>query len=398
MKRKSIIALIMLCTGFVFAEGIDFSGNVETLWGAGAPWTDGDTAAGRMTLGNTSFTGKLDSYYGNSSALAEGTITYDAVSSSMDFLLSELWLDYTADVWGLRIGRQKTAWGKADGIDITNVICPKDLSNLAAMLKTDNKLAVDALRFSLTGNQFTADAYWIPFFTPAKLPSGQFEKPKAALWNGEYGLKLSGYFPMFDLSFYGFYGWDDMPFINYKMTPAGLNAVGEYKRMAMFGADSAIPLGETVLRMETAFFPERSFGATAQNQLKGEDSTILRNELEALCGIDWMPETWTFTAQYYAEFIFGDLSLSDSKNFNHFATLSASKSFLSETLKFSLNGALGLCDFDSVIKFSVDYSLSDQILLYVKTIFFNKGKDGNTGTYGSYMDLSSIIIGGKYSF
>ncbi|MCR5253162.1 MAG: hypothetical protein K6C98_05540, partial [Treponema sp.] len=124
----------------------------------------------------------------------------------------------------------------------------------------------------------------------------------------------------------------------------------------------------------------------------------LRNELEALCGIDWMPETWTLTAQYYTEFIFGDLSTSDSKNFNHFATLSVSKTFLSETLKFSLNGALGLCDFDSVIKFSADYSISDQILLYVKTIFFNKGKDGNTGTYGSYMDLSSIIIGGKYSF
>ncbi|MCR5252724.1 MAG: hypothetical protein K6C98_03300, partial [Treponema sp.] len=320
MKRKSIIALIMLCSAFAFAEGIDFSGNVETLWGAGAPWTDSDTAAGRMTLGNTSFTGKLDSYYGNSSALAEGTVTYDSVNSSMDFLLSELWLDYTTNIWGLRIGRQKTAWGKADGIDITNVICPKDLSNLAAMLKTDNKLAVDAVRFSLSGNQFSAEAYWIPFFTPAKLSSGQFEKPDTALWNGEYGLKLSGYFPVLDLSFYGFYGWDDMPFINYKMTATGLNVKGEYKRMSMLGLDAAVPLGETVLRMETAFFPERNFDITAQNQLKGKDSTVLRNELEALCGIDWMPETWTLTAQYYTEFIFGDLSTSDSKNFNHFAT------------------------------------------------------------------------------
>ena len=312
MNKRKIITIITALSIFtsLTAEGnVNFSGAVETIWGAGAPWTDSDTAVGRMTLGDTSFTGKLDSYYGNSSALAEGTVTYNAVSSSMDFLLSELWLDYTADFWGIRIGRQKTAWGKADGIDITNVICPKDLSGLSAIIKTDNKLAVDAVRLSLTGNQFTADAYWIPFFTPAKLPSGQFEKPENALWNGKYGLKLSGYFSAFDLSFYGFYGWDDMPLMTYKMTSTGLNVNGEYKRVTMFGADAAVPVGETVLRMETAFFPERNFGTTAQNQLKGESSTISRNEVEALCGIDWMPETWTFTAQYYVDFVFGDLSL-----------------------------------------------------------------------------------------
>ena len=38
------------------------------------------------------------------------------------------------------------------------------------MTGDNSKLAVDAIRLSLSGNQFTADAYWIPFLTPAALP------------------------------------------------------------------------------------------------------------------------------------------------------------------------------------------------------------------------------------
>ena len=42
----------------------------------------------------------------------------------------------------------------------------------------------------------------------------QFETPERAIWNGEYALKLSGYFPALDVSLYGFYGWDDIPFLD----------------------------------------------------------------------------------------------------------------------------------------------------------------------------------------
>ncbi len=93
-------------------------------------------------------------------------------------------------------------------------------------------------------------------------------EPEKTIWNGEYGLKLSGYFSALDVSLYGFYGWDDTPFLNNEITfeaatppspslPDGISISGEYKRMAMFGADAAIPIKETVLRAEAAFFPQR---------------------------------------------------------------------------------------------------------------------------------------------
>ena len=435
--------------------GVDFSGSVQTFWGVGTPfgsgtaWSDSDTA-GRFILGETSLSGKLDAYYGNSSALAEGSVSYDAVSNQMLFSLKELWLDYTSSFWGVRIGRQKTAWGKADGIDITNVICPPDFSSISSICENDSKLAVDAIRFSFTGDVFTADAYWIPFFTPASLPLdegnilrklivpesidfpvnalnqsltvplkiGQFEEPEKAIWNGEYGFKLSGYFSALDISLYGFYGWEDKPFFDYDVSfstptesvpyplPEELNVSGGYKRMAMLGLDAAIPIGETVLRMETAFFPERNFQKSAEKIIEEKTSSLgsdidfseKHNEITALAGLDWMPDGWTFTAQYYCDYVSGEIdALERFYAFMHGVTLNVSKTLLQETLKLSISGLLGLNDFDSFISPSLNYSVSDQISLETGAFIFLPGPEKN-GQYGKYKNLSTAFIKAKFSF
>ena len=424
MKKLLLITMLgALAAASLTAEGnVDFSGNIETLWGAAAPWTDSDTSAGYFTLGTTTFTGTIDAYYDNSSALAEGSVTYDAVNNSLEYSVDELWLDYTESIWGLRIGRQKAAWGKADGIDITNVLCPSDMSSLAAMISDDSKLAVDAIRLSLSGNQFTADAYWMPFFTPAALPLDEgnalrkfvvpetiefpvapgvnhaipvtidgIKTPELAIWNGEYGLRVSSYLSAFDLSLYGFYGWDDTPILNYGMTSEAIVVNGKYERMAMIGADAALPIGETVLRLETAFFPQRHFQ-------KEEGGSLQKNQLSALAGIDWMPSGWTLTAQYYCDAVFGDLDeLERTDAYQHGATLSVSKSLVNETLELSFSGLLGFNDFDSLLSPSVKYSLSDQISLGASAYIFLPGPDRD-GKYGAYKDLSSLCLNAKFSF
>ncbi|MBR6296314.1 MAG: hypothetical protein IKR40_07565 [Treponema sp.] len=448
MKKQILISTLALASLLPLAAdgGIEFSSTLETQWGIGAPWTDSEDCAGRFSLGSTSLTGKLDAYYGNSSAFAELTFSHDALdgdffSDGLSISLGELWIDYTDSFWGVRVGRQKAAWGKADGIDITNVLCPSDMSSFSSMTSDDGKLAVDAIRLSLNGNSFTADAWWIPFFTPASLPLnegnslrkfvvpqnveypvpslgttlnlpvtiGNLEKPELALWNGEYGLKLSGYFSAFDVSLYGFYGWDDIPLLDYAMVgtwPAisGINVSGEYKRMGMIGADAALPLGEIVLRLETAFFPMRHFQKSAESiigekMLSGDPSTSEKhNQLSALAGVDWMPSGWTLTAQYYCDVVFGDIdSLERSDSYEHGATLSVSKSLVNETLELSLAGIIGLNDFDSMISPSVKYSLSDQITLSGGAYIFLPGPSRD-GKYGAYKDLSTIYLDAKFSF
>ena len=395
------LIFIVLFISNLVAQNIEFSGDIQTQWGVGAPWTDSDKSAGKFTLGNTSFTGKIDAWYGNSSALAEGTVSYDALTNSIDFSLGELWADYTSSFWGVRIGRQKVAWGKADGIDITNVICPSNMSSITAMASEDSKLPIDVIRLSFSGNQFTADAYWIPFFTPTALPAEKvagvpIEKPELAIWNGEYGLKLSGYFPLLDLSLYGFYGWEDTPLISAvpvvpELVEGGegqpsIRIFGKYKHMTMAGIDAAIPIKEVVLRTEAAFFPQRYFTIDEK-----------RNELSALAGLDWMPSGWTLTAQYFCDYVFGNLDNLDRKDsYTHGATLSISKSLLNETMDLNLAGVVNFNAFDSLINPSLSYNLSDQINLETGAYILLPGPDED-GTYGAYKDYSTIYINVKFS-
>ena len=410
MKKSFLLILIACFSTGIFAEGVEFSGDIQTTWGVGAPWTDSDKSAGKFTLGNTSFTGKIDAWYGNSSALAEGSVSYDALTNSIDFSLGELWADYTSSFWGVRIGRQKVAWGKADSIDITNVICPSNMSTFAAMTSENSKLPIDAVRLSLSGNQFTADAYWIPFFTPAALPAEKvaglpIEKPELAIWNGEYGLKLSGYFSLFDVSLYGFYGWEDMPFVNYTIdmtNPSVVIPSAKYKHMAMIGLDTAIPIGPTVLRSEIALFPKRNFQKDAQtivmeNMTGSAETTKELNQLNALAGLDWMPSGWTLTAQYFCDYVFGNLDNLERKDaYTHGATLSISKSLLNETMDLSLAGVVNFNAFDSLINPSLSYNLSDQINLEGGAYILLPGPDED-GTYGAYKDYSTIYINVKFS-
>jgi len=91
------------------------------------------------------------------------------------------------------------------------------------------------------------------------------KEPYLGIKNGEYGLKLSVYFSAPDVSLYGYYGWDDTHFLDYSITygeakppfppvPNGLEISGSYKCLAVFGADAALPLGATVIRLEAVFF------------------------------------------------------------------------------------------------------------------------------------------------
>lgn len=197
-------------------------------------------------------------------------------------------------------------------------------------------------------------------------------------------------------------GWEDTPFLDYApkiengmQTEIEINA--GYKKMAMFGADAAIPIGETVLRLEGAFFPKRHFQTAAQKILFGGENTEEHNNLAALAGLDWMREGWTFTAQYFCDCLFGETeNLERTRKFEHGTTLSISKSLLSETLKLSASGVLMLKDFDSAIELSGEYSLSDSIFLELGGYIFNEGKE--TGTYGKYKDYSSIYLKARYVF
>ena len=287
---KKIFFLPLFLLGLAFAQEFNYIGSLTALAGVGlAEDNAGDFLAGQLNFDNT-----LKAYIGdsmfclNAAVIADGTKSQSTNGVSnfasddgiFSIKLKEAYFDYNGGIWGLRVGRQIAAWGKADGIQVADILCPQDESNMIASTYKESRLGIDALRLSFMGDFFQSDLYWIPIFTPSALPLAKksplrkvifpdryesltlkcpekwddFDLPGLKLENSEFAARAGFYFSKFDLSFYGFYGWDDLPFISYTAVSENAAVVsGTYKRMGMVGADAAIPAGDFVFRLEAAF-------------------------------------------------------------------------------------------------------------------------------------------------
>ena len=452
MKRFTALGLALAAT--VCSQETVFLGSLTAQAGVGLPNTHHNK--GDFLLGQTIFDGTIKSYLDEAMVYVNGQIVHDALGSqstngSSAFVaddgtyalkLREAYIDWKGEMLALRIGRQIVSWGKADDIQITDVLNPRDETNVVAADYNESKLGVDAVRLSLLTDKTQVDAYWIPFFTPSILPLAKgnplhlhvfpeevdetgihypekyddFDLPEKRLSKSELALRASAYTSVADLSLYGFYGWDDLPIIRYNpdivfgdgedmpATSFSIDVTGEYKRMYMIGADAAIPVGDFVFRLEGAYFPKRHFQTDVNSQLfkYSEDSrpaSKRKNQVLGLAGLDWTPSGgWTITAQYVADGVIDYDSDLDRNEFQHQATLSIEKSILNETLTIMASGALDLWDFSSASELELDYKLTDAITLSLIGDLYLEGPDGKEGLYGEYRDFSSVTFKGKMSF
>ncbi|BBO82560.1 hypothetical protein DSCO28_31260 [Desulfosarcina ovata subsp. sediminis] len=142
--------------------------------------------------------------------------------------LQEAWLEYAANRWDLRIGRQIVIWGRADGVQITDIVSPPDYTESITRDLDEIRMPVDAAKFRLLGDFVNTELIWIPVFEPAVQPSGDNPwavatdlpenvhvtmadavEPDTSLENGEIALKVAAYLSGLDVAASVFYTWDE---------------------------------------------------------------------------------------------------------------------------------------------------------------------------------------------
>ena len=435
-----------------FAQETIFSGDLVSQAGVGLP--NAHKNKGDFLLGQTLFNGTIKSYLDESMIYVNGEFVHDAIGTqstnghsafvaddgTFALKLKEAYIDWKGELFAIRVGRQIVSWGKADDIQITDVLNPADESNIIASDYNESKLGIDAVRLSLLTEKTQVDAYWIPFFTPSVLPLAKnnplrakifpdeangiqihspdeysdFELPEKRLSKSELALRASAYTSLADISLYGFYGWDDLPLIRYSPKKnvhdasgsfTEIDVSGKYKRMTMIGGDAALPAGDFVFRFEGAFFPKRHIQTDLQYQIEASlwNDKVLsskrKNQAVGLAGFDWTPSGgWTITSQYIVDRVFDYTDDLDRRIFEHQATLSIEKSVLNETLTLIGSGALDLRDFSTASELEIDYKLTDAITLCLIGDLYLEGPKGKEGLYGEYRDFSSITAKGKMSF
>ena len=58
------------------------------------------------------------------------------MNKPIEWRLREMYIDFFTKKMDIRIGKQQIIWGQADGVFITDVVTPKDLSEFLLMVRT----------------------------------------------------------------------------------------------------------------------------------------------------------------------------------------------------------------------------------------------------------------------
>ena len=429
-RRSALLGTVcVLAASFASSQDITFSASAKTAVGV---FIRGDNA-GNFSSAKETVSGEVDARFANCTVFIAGNAYFNALAvnsggsfSVVDGLgaeLQEAYFTWTSNEFakgltaGLKVGRQISAWGKADGIRIADILCPQNLSSLGTANYSESRLGIDAVKATFSGTYFSADAYWIPFFRPSALPLeswnpirkalfsgpagvevvlGDISKPELNIANSSYAARVGFWFPALDFSLYGYYGFDDSPNLSYApdaMPPTKITVTGKYYRYGMAGFDLAVPAGAFVIRAESAFFPERAL-QLGQTSLGGFER---KNELRALAGIDWNKNGWMLTAQYYGDVIFAYVDSLARDAYEHGATANFSKTLFSDTLTLSCAALVRWNDLDGFAGLKVKYNLTDEISLLLAFDGYFPGPKSE-GTYGKYKDLSCVRFEGTVRF
>ena len=397
MKHVFILILTLSLGTTAFCIDLSLEGFAD-VYGA-ARFDDSEYNALRTRL-RQSISAQYDRSYLFASLNAEKN---HVIKEKSGIELREAYLEYTADSWDMRVGRQIISWGKADGIQITDIICPGDYTEYITRDFDDIRMPVDAVQFRLLPLWGSFEAIWLPTFEPAVLPSGDSPwkvgkvseieaiEPEKNLENSEVAGKLSIFAPGFDIAVSAFYTWDDQPAYHRIESGDSVSWEPRFHRLQFYGLELTKPVGKFVLRGETAFYTGKRL--TDQS---APDRVTEKELLKGMLGTDWYPNAdWTLSAQVACDWIPDYTDGLDDEEYESLGTLRISRNFLRETLEVSNMAYYSFTERDFYDQIKVDYEISDGLHALAGVDLFGGNEDGD---FGQYEDNSQAWLKIKYSY
>ena len=187
----------------------------------------------------------------------------------------------------LRIGKQIVAWGRADGINPTDNLTPRDFKVLLPF-EDDQRFGTTALKLDwYLSTEHTLTFFTTPFFEPSKFPFPpgmrlRETRPARTLSNSEAAVNFNKTGGGLDWSLSYFHGYSLLP----EMHPLPSSPVLElrYPKVDVIGADLARNFGRYGMRAEIAYIQtedRRGQNPVAVNPyiyvVAGVDRTFLEN-------------------------------------------------------------------------------------------------------------------------
>ncbi|GAB1457813.1 hypothetical protein MASR2M48_31210 [Spirochaetota bacterium] len=356
----------------------------------------------------------------------------DSVTAHVDFALStvgglsitpelkELYIDWYGDSFNFRIGKQKILWGKADGVFITDLVSPKDLSAFLTKDIGELRLGVSGAKFDIFAGPHQIEAVWLPVFVPAILPapgsmwaiSPSFPViptispailPEASLANAEYFARYSYLGSLLDVQLMGGWFWNDTPATTITSKTFGpgpsLTAIDiqlEYYQVAVAGLAASLPLGPLVLKGEGSFTWNQRYQAEMSSFTEGWTE---KNDIQYLVGADVSFAGATLSLQWIQDIVLEhEPSLFRDSMLNSITAI-LMRSFNRETIKAELFTVFNITDiasmeFDAMIKPQLSWIPGNGLQVSLGGWFFV----GDSGQFGNYTDNNALYLSTAYYY
>ncbi len=318
--------------------------------------------------------------------------------------VKELYMDLYFDSVDLRIGKQQIIWGKGDGVFITDVISPKDLSDFVLPDFDEIRMGVTACRTDWYLGLFDMEFVWVPVFTPSIMPSGLWAVSKPlpegatindaviadySLENSEVFAKASYVGSAIDVELMGGYMWDDLPVLH---MVAPLTFTPEYHRLFMGGGSFSTDIAGLIVRGEGAYYWGKNLNTT---DMAEPEMVVEKDFVHYMAGLDYSLAGITMGTQFVQEIILDyDDAMGNNDEFKSTMTFLVAKSFFSETLKLEFFSYVGLSNEDALLRPKVTYDLTDGLEWSIGADIFI----GDSGDFGQYDDRDLVYTKIKYSF
>jgi hypothetical protein len=356
--------------------------------------------------------------------------------SPLNLDLREAYVDlygFLFDNLDLRIGRQRIAWGTADKLNPTDNLNPDDLEDIWDF---GRHLGSDGLKASYYLKDYTFSLIYIPIFTPAVLPRGDWASalsPSAQLPTGLTlrnstdtivmpknnlkessitGVKISKNLFGYDFSLSYVFGRDGLPLAKKAIftpteTPGEVDIASEliYPRMHIVGIDMAGAIASVGVWSEAAiFFPEKiimttdltALGMGIQESVALDDKPYIRYVI----GADYTLKNGIYINGQY---LHGFTHERGQDNLEDYFLFSLEWKLLNEKLKIiPIGGGVEIKDFKDiennyalVLSPEITYSPVDNAEITLGTRFID-GK--GTTTFGKVRDNDELYFKVKYCF
>jgi hypothetical protein len=189
-----------------------------------------------------------------------GGKTRDSASVNLD--LREAWASISKGPIDVKAGRQIVSWGRADALNPTNNITPKDETILSSEFD-DTRTGNELLYVKATIGISSFQGIWIPNYKadvlplkgadiPSGISIGKAIYPDFAFKNGSYALRYELTHSLIDGSLSYFNGYATLPGFDFSMNQSGLTLVPHAYQMQAAGMDFSTAISTVGVRGEAA--------------------------------------------------------------------------------------------------------------------------------------------------